>query len=343
VYPLLFFHRPLTVHRRFDRRLPIYPPTDHLSVCPSAYPPLFFRQLSVIVSTASWPSVRQLSFFPPTVVAHFDRRLCVHPLTVCRPFICRLPVCLSACLSSIVFPSTVRHCFDRFDHRLRIYPPTVHLSLSVCLPSLVFPPTVCHRFDRQLSVCPPTIPSSFPPSTVRLYTDCLSPFHPPTARLSVHQPVYPFLFFSTTTDCPSPFRSPAARLSVCLFVCLSSLVFPPTVNCRFDHRLSVYLPTVRHRFDSRLSVDPPTARLFVCPSTYPLLFFRQLSIIVSTASCLSDCLSVLSCFSQHPQTVRLSTDSPSPFRPSTVRLSTNCASPFRPPTVRLSTNYPSPF
>ena len=36
-----------------------------------------------------------------------------------------------------------------------------------------------------------------------------------------------------------------------------------------------------------LPVYPPTARLSVCPPDCPLLFFRQLSIAVSTAGCVS--------------------------------------------------------
>jgi len=63
-----------------------------------------------------------------------------------------------------------------------------------------------------------------------------------------------------------------------------------------------------------LSIYPPTVHLSVCPSTYPLLFLRQLSVIVSNTSCLSVCLSVLSCF------FSTSTDCPSPFQSPTAHL-----------------------
>ena len=52
------------------------PPTVHLSVCPSAYPLLFFQRLSITISAADCPS---------TIRHRFN-----HPL----------PVCLSACLST---------------------------------------------------------------------------------------------------------------------------------------------------------------------------------------------------------------------------------------------------
>ena len=97
-------------------------------------------------------------------------------------------------------------------------------------------------------------PSSFQPPATRL--------SPPTVHLSVCPSAYPLLFFQrlsitiSTADCPSTIRHrfnhplpvdpPTARLS--LSVCLSSLVFPPTVSRRFDRRLCVYSPTVCHHF-----------------------------------------------------------------------------------------------
>jgi len=120
-------------------------------------------------------------------------------------------------------------------------------------------------------------------------TDCLSPFHPPTARLSVHPSVYPLLFFSTSTDCSSPFRPPAVRLSA---------------DCPSVHRLSVAISTVDCPSIQQLSVTVSTAH---CP------FVHQLSITISTAGCLSIHrlpaylsvrLPVLYCFSQPPPNTR---------------------------------------
>jgi len=120
VYSLSFFsQRPLTVRRCFDRQLPVYLP-DRPSVClPSTYPLLFLRQLSVIVSTASCPSVHRLSVAISTVDCLSIRRLSV---IVSTPAACRSADCPSVCL-------------------------------SICIPALVFPSTVCHRFDHQLPFC----------------------------------------------------------------------------------------------------------------------------------------------------------------------------------------------
>ena len=218
--------------------LPVYPPTVRLSVCPPDCPSPFW--------------------------------LPVYPLTGCHRFISQLRVYLS-------IPQSIHSCFSRhpltvprrFNRRLPVYPPDrPSVCLSVCLLSLVFPATLNHHFDRRLSVCPSTIHHRF---------NHPLPVDPPTARLSVCPSAYPLLFFhqlsvivsttsclsvclsvlscffSSSTDCPSPFQSPTAHLSVCLSVCLSSLVFPPTVNHRFDRRLCVYSPTVCHHFWRRLS------------------------------------------------------------------------------------------
>ena len=150
--------------------------------------------------------------------------------------------------------------------------------------------------------------------------NCLSSFRPPAVCLS--------------PDCPSTFRLSFYPLTGChrfisrLRVCLS---IPQSIHsCFSQHPL-----TVPRRFDRRLPVYPPTVHLSVCPSTYPLLFFRQLSDIVSTTSCLSVCLSVLSCF------FSTSTDCPSPFRSPTARLSVR---PSACPLLFFSTStiYPSP-
>ena len=88
---------------------------------------------------------------------------------------------------------------------------------------------------------------------------CLSPFRPPTTRLSAH----PLLFFSTSTDCPSTFRLPTARcLFVCLSICLSSLIF--TADCQSPFRP----PAVC------LFADCPSPFLTAdCPPVCPVLFF----------------------------------------------------------------------
>ena len=96
------------------------------------------------------------------------------------------------------------------------------------------------------------------------------PVYPPTARLSVCPPDCSLLFFRqlsfivSTADCPS----------VCPSLSLSTPVFL-NIPRRFDRRLPVYPP------------DRPSVCLSVCLSACPLLFFRQLSIAVSTAGCVS--------------------------------------------------------
>ena len=86
--------------------------------------------------------------------------------------------------------------------------------------------TGCHRFISQLRVC-----LSIPQSIHSCFSQHPSSFRPPATRLS----------------------PPTVHLSVCLSVCLSSLVFPPTVNRRFGRRLCVYSPAVCHHFWRRLS------------------------------------------------------------------------------------------
>jgi len=71
-----FSQHPVTVLRRFDRRLPVYPP-DRPSVC-----------LSVCL-----PSL----VIPTTLNHHFDRRLSVCPSTIRHRFDHQLPLCLSLC------------------------------------------------------------------------------------------------------------------------------------------------------------------------------------------------------------------------------------------------------
>ena len=126
------------------------------------------------------------------------------------------------------------------------------VCLSVCLPSLVF------SSDSQSPFRPQTVRR---PSVIVSTTRCLS-IRRLLVCLSVHLPTRSCL----STNCPSSFRPPAASLSVSL----SSHVF--------SHRPL----TVRHRFNRRLPIC-----LSVCLSACPLLFFRRLSITVSTAGCVS--------------------------------------------------------
>ena len=151
-----------------------------------------------------------------------------------------------------VCPPTVRHHFDcpsirchRFISQLRVYlsiPQSIHSCFSQ------HPLTVPRRFNHPLPVDPPTARLSVCPSAYPLlFFHQLSVIVSTTSCLSVCLSVLS-CFFSSSTDCPSPFQSPTAHLSVCLSVCLSSLVFPPTVNHRFDRRLCVYSPTVCHHF-----------------------------------------------------------------------------------------------
>jgi len=322
--------RPSTIRQSTDCLSPFHTPTTCLSVHPSVYPLLFFSTSTVCPST-----IRHR--FNPRCLS--IRRLPVC-LSICLPAlvffrqlsdIVSTTSCHSVSLSSLVFPPTVNH---RFNRRLSVYSPTVHTISTAGCTSIPDTPSVClsvclpvlssFTADCQSSFRPPAVslstdcPAPFRPSTVRQSTDCLSPFHLPTTCLSVHPSVYPLSFFSTSTDCPSPFRPPAASQS------------PPD---RPSVCLSVYLPS--------------------------LVFFRQLSVIVSTASCpsvyrLSIAISTVDCPSIHQQSVAVSSlrlpalscfsaNCLSSFRPPAVRLSTDCPSPFRPSTVRQSTDCPSPF